>query len=144
LDPRVDVTPNLDRFEIWTERAEQSHTALRAGAHAGAGWQFGERATARRDQHVPRISSLRYGGDQQARNWLTGYVLERVDGHVCASSQQGILDTLDEDATASEDTERCLPIEVALGINLDNLDLQAWVGYLQRLCHKFNLHECEL
>ncbi len=97
----------------------------RAGADDGAGGQLAEGQAVARHEHVAAVLAHRHGGDDEPGLGRRREVLERVDGDVDATLEQGLADGRGEDAGAADASVSSSTADVALGRDLDELDLVA-------------------
>ena len=131
VEPGLDVAPDGHHVEVGPQVEELGAAAERAGAHPGP---LGERAQGpmdRGDQGVGHVLARGHGGQGQALGAQGRQVLEAVHGQVDRAVQERPLDLLGEQAGPADRGQGRVPVAVAVGLDLDQLDGQAGMAGAQ-------------
>ena len=135
--PGVDVAAQSGDDEAEAQGLELGPAAGGARAHGRARRQLTEREPAPGDEGVAGVLAHRDRGHERVRVGCRGQVLQRVHGQVDPPVDQGGAQGGDEDAGAAELGQRGGLVAIALGADLDELDLVAeraqLVGHPRRL-----------
>ncbi len=128
LEARVDVAAHGNDLEIGSRRL-QAHGAAEARSADLRSWRQREkRSVLRRDEHVPRVLTLRNTRNEESRRENARHVLDRVHGEARAIVEERFLDLLHEEAFSAHFGEGTILDLVAGRDDLHLVRLQMRMG----------------
>jgi len=137
--PRVHVASDVADLQVGTGIQQLGAAANATGADAGTGRQRREAVPVAANQDIAGTLPLGHGGQTQTGDAVGGQVLEAMHRQVDGSIQQSVLQLFGKHTLTADRPQRSRG-DVALGRNVNQLDLDAELGQFRR--HPFGLPAC--